>query len=111
MTKLYIMAALLLLGFGLGWKVNSWRHDSLELAVQLGAEAATKASVNAIKDIRIQRVTIRQELEREIRLQPVPSVCDLSDGLYDTLNKAITGKDSGGAGVPGADAAAGKDAR
>ncbi len=96
-------------GATLGWKVNNWRHDSLELAVQKGAEAATLASVDAIKDIRIQRVTVRQELEREIRLQPVPAVCDLSDGLFDTLNKAITGEGGSGVGVSGTDATVGQD--
>lgn len=94
--------------FTAGWKVNNWRHDAQELAIQKAGEAATTAAVAAIKDIRIQRVTVRQELEREIRLQPVPGECDLSDGLFDTLNKAITGKGVDRTGLPRADAALGQ---
>jgi hypothetical protein len=102
-------AVFLATGFTAGWKVNSWRHDSQELAIQKAGEAATLAAVEAIKDIRIQRVTVRQELEREIRLQPVPAICDLSDGLFNAVNQAITGEGVSGAGVPGTDAAAGQD--
>lgn len=97
--------------FTAGWKVNNWRHDSQALRDIEVAHIATTASVEAIKNIRIQRVTVREELEREIRYLPSDGRCDLSDGLFNTLNKAITGQDSGGTGVPGADTLGGPAVR
>jgi hypothetical protein len=97
--------------FTAGWRVNGWRHDAQDLhdeqlAAKVGA-ATSKAAVDAIGKIEIKRVTIRQELEREIRTEPAPpAVCDISDRMFDTLNQAITGQEPGGAGVPAADAAA-----
>jgi hypothetical protein len=108
-----LIAGGLLFAAGLtgGWTVNNWRHAAQELAIQKAGEAATQAAVAEIKNIRIQRVTVRQELEREIRVLPSDGRCDLGDGLFNTLNKAITGQDSGGTGVPGTDAADGPAVR
>lgn len=111
-TLAAIAAAVLALGaFTAGWRVNEWRHDAQELhdnelAAKVGA-AASHAAVDAIGKIDIKRVTIRQELEREIRTEPAPpAVCDISDSMLDTLNQAITGQEPGGAGVPGSNTAA-----
>lgn len=98
--------------FTAGWRVNSWRHDAQalhdqQLAEKIGA-ATSQAAVTAIGNIEIKRVTIRQELEREIRIEPTPPAeCDISDRMFDTLNHAITGSDAGTAGVPSPDATAG----
>lgn len=94
--------------FTAGWKANGWRHDSealaIERAAQKAGESATAAAVTAIANIKIQRVTVRQELEREIRLLPADGKCDLPDGVFKALNTAITGKDSDSVSVPGTDA-------
>ena len=97
------------------------RHDGkqIEIAAQAKAEkfaqeaseAATSAAVKAISKIKIQQTTIRQELEREILRVPADGKCDLSDGLFNTLNAAITGQVSDPAVVPGADATAGQAVR
>lgn len=100
-------------GFSAGWRVNGWRHDSealiIERAAAAAGQAATDGAVAAIGEIRIQNKTIRQELEREIVMQPVSAECDLSDGLFGTLNKAITGQVGGEAGVPRANPVAGQN--
>ncbi len=98
--------------FTAGWRSATNSRDAQELRDQEVAAkvsaAASKAAIDAINGIDIKRVTIRQELEREIRIEPAPpAVCDISDRMLDTLNQAITGQEPGGAGVPGADTAAG----
>ncbi len=111
LTLAAIAAAVLAAGsFTAGWRVNAWRHDSQQLAVERAiaetAEATTTAAVDAIKEIKIQRTTIRQELEREIHYAPVVGPeCDISDGVLDTLNKGLTPPSRRGAVVPGPDPA------
>lgn len=90
--------------FSAGWKVNNWRHAAQELAIQEAAGAATDAAVAEIRRIKVQNTTIRQELEREIRYAPASAECDISDGVFDNLNKALTPPADRGAGVPGPDA-------
>ena len=111
-----VAAGLTTAGFATGWKVNSWRHDSQQLAIEQAAEqagaAAADAAVAAIQAIDIKRVTIRQELEREIHYAPVVGPeCDITDGVFDALNKGLAGEGTGGTGVPGPDAAAGQEPR
>lgn len=116
-----IVAALVLVGGavgGAGWQGYRLGRDGQIAAevkaatfAQAAGDAASKAAVEAIGKIDIKRVTIRQELEREIRLQPVPAECDLSDSLLDSLNRSITGQEPAGAGLPSAVSAAGKDPR
>lgn len=91
--RLIVISFVSIIAFATGFKVANWRRDSLELAVVEAAEKASVASrqaaVSAIKGIDIQRVTIRQEVEREIHYAPVGAECDLSDGLYNAINKAL----------------------
>lgn len=117
LTLAAIAAAVLALGaFTAGWRVNEWRRDAQELhdnqlAEKIG-KATSAAAVGAIGKIRIQRITTRQELEREIRTEPAaPTVCDISDSMLRTLNQAITGSYLGGVGMPGADAPLGAGTR
>lgn len=81
--------------FATGWRAASNSRDAAELREQRMAEkasaAATAAAVDAIAAIKIQRTTIRQELEREIHYAPVVgSECDISDGVFNTLNQALS---------------------
>ncbi len=117
MNPYLIVGALVLLGSAYAYG----RHDGkqIEIAAQAKAEkfaqeaadAATGAAVRAIGKIKIQQTTIRQELEREIRMLPSDGKCDLPVGVFDTLNQAITGEVRDRAGVPGTDAAAGPAVR
>ena len=110
MSQLVIagVAAALLSGaaFTAGWRVNDNRRDSQELELRKVEDRATAAAVEAIKAIRIQRTTIRQELEREIHYQPaVGAECDISSGVFDKLNEGLAPPRDRGAGVPRSDAA------
>jgi hypothetical protein len=102
-----LAAAVLAAGaFTAGWRVNEWRRDSQELSNRDVEERATAAAVEAIKGLKIERITIRQELEREIHHQPaVGAECDISDGVLHKLNEGLAPPGSRGAGVPGPDAA------
>lgn len=91
--------------FGAGWKVNNWRHAAQELSIQKAGEAAAEAAVAEIRKIKVQNTTIRQELEREIRYAPASAECDISGGVFDQLNKALTPPADRATGVPGPDAA------
>lgn len=113
MNRLVIAAAGAVLiatgAFVTGWRVNNWRHDSQALAMKQAAEAAataaTDAAVKAISKIRVQNTTIRQELEREIRFAPATAECDISRGVFDAINKALTEPARRGAGLPATDPA------
>jgi hypothetical protein len=99
-------------GFIAGVKVTNWHRDSEQLAIKEAAQeagiAASTAAVDAISKIDIKRVTIRQELEREIRTEPAPpAVCDISASMQDTLNRAITGSEPAGTGMSPANPATG----
>lgn len=102
-----LAAAVLTAGaFTTGWRVNEWRRDSQELSNRDVEDRATAAAVEAIKDIKIQRTTIRQELEREIHYQPaVGAECDISVGVFNKLNEGLAPPGDRGAVVPGSDAA------
>ncbi len=98
-------AALSAGAFTAGWRVNEWRRDSQELSNREVEERVTAAAVEAIKAIKIQRTTIRQELEREIHYQPaVGAECDVSDGVFDKLNEGLAPPRDRGAVLPRPDA-------
>jgi hypothetical protein len=106
----YVIGAIALIlsvgGFTAGWRLNGWRHDAqqliIEQAAQKAADKATDAAVTAIQGIRIQNRTIRQELEREIVMQPAVGVeCNISDGVFTSLNKALAPRADHPAVVPG----------
>jgi len=93
-----------------GWRVNGWRHDAQALMIEQAADKAgqkaTDAAVTAIQGIRIQHQTIHQELEREIVMQPAVGVeCNISDGVFTSLNKALAPPGSNPVVVPAAGAA------
>lgn len=66
--RLASYALILVIGFGIGWKVNGWRHDAADLArmeadqkaIQAAAEQARK-----VADLRAQRTEIAAQLEIE----------------------------------------------
>lgn len=98
------------LSFAAGWHINDNRRDSQLLAIERAAaaasEAATTAAVEAIKQIRITRTTIRQELEREIHHAPaVGAECTVTDGVLDAINRALAPPAADRAGVSGPDTA------
>lgn len=94
-----------------GRKVEIAERATLEEVARVAREEASQAAADAIAAQKVQRVTIRQETEREIIREPLPADCVASDRLLELTNAAITGHyhpaDSGE--LPGADADDGKD--
>lgn len=75
-----------------GWKVNSWRHDSQDLAIERAAEkagtAATTAAVEVIKTLRPQFTTINRGVERETFTEIRYRECRHTDTAWGLLDKA-----------------------
>ncbi len=96
-------------GFATGWKVNSWRHDSQQLAIEQAAEKAAEKvasnAVDAIQTIEVRNVTIRQQAETITREVPVyrDRACAHDERMYQTINQALTEPqpDSGGVSTAG----------
>jgi hypothetical protein len=92
--------------FATGWRVNSWRHDSQQLAIEQAAEKAgqlaTDAAVTAIKGIEVKYVTIRQNAETITREVPVyrDGTCNHDPRMRDAINQALAGPINSGTGVP-----------
>lgn len=78
--------------FTAGWRVNAWRHDSQELAIQQAAEkaatAATAAATEVIKGLRPQFTTINRGVEREVRTEVRYSDCVHTDAAWGLLDRA-----------------------
>ncbi len=100
------IAAVVIAGgaFTAGWKVNAWRHDSQQLAIQESAEkagkAAADAAVTAIEKIEVRNVTIRQQAETVVREVPVYQQCKHDGRVFDSINAALAEPGTGAAGVP-----------
>lgn len=99
-------------GFATGWRVNSWRNDSQQLAIEQAAEkagaVATDAAVTAIKGLEKIYVPIKQKGETITRTEPVYVNCEHTpDGLR-VVNEALSpnhGPADSPAGVPRPDPA------
>lgn len=67
---------------------------------QRAIAAAQRAAADAVKQIKVQNTTVRQEVIREIQTNPVYRDCEHSPEQLQRINDAITaGARSGGAGV------------
>jgi len=100
-TYTHVAAALiaLVLGFGGGWKVQAWRHDSAELEAQdqaretekfrrQAANAGAKGHEVDKAAIRTQFLTITERVNVEVEKPVYRNVCLPADGLRE-LNEAI----------------------
>ena len=107
-------AAALLLGGGFtaGWRVNGWRIEAqeaaMERAAQLASQAATEAAVTAIGKIEVRNVTIRQQAETVTREVPVYRECRHDPAGLSAVNQALAGALADPAGVPAAGDADGR---
>ena len=68
------------------------RQDELIQKIQ-------QTTAQQIAAIEVKHVTVRQQLETEIREKPVYRDCVASDRVLDLVNQAITGAESVSAGV------------
>lgn len=103
MNPTVILSALLLaISASFGTYVKG-RHDgrAAELATQVREDraaavagaAAASAAAEAITQIEVKHVTIRQELQREVQTNTVYRDCKLTAGGLRDINAAITGSD------------------
>lgn len=94
-----IAVALVTAGFGAGWQVATWRHDSIELAVQSLAEqhrqqtAAAMSEISrqaaeAISQIRVENRTVYQQATKEIIREPIYNDCVVPADGSRLLNEA-----------------------
>ena len=103
-----IVAILLLLGSATGGGYVKGRSDekatqtTKELLIKETAEAVQLATAKEIQKVEIKHVTIKRQIEREIREKPVYSACAHSpDGLR-LANQALTnGKPAGNSQLSG----------
>lgn len=92
-----------------GWNAREVQAVREERLIELAALKAQEAAAEAIAGIKVRHVTIRQELEKEIRENVVYRDCAASDRVFQLSNEAITGKpfkrtdDSGVSGTAGPD--------
>jgi hypothetical protein len=85
---------------------------TLEEVARESREAAMLAAAEAIANIEVKNVTIRQKLETEIREKPVYRDCFADQRVLDTVNEAITGDIAASSGeLPAAGPTDGKDVR
>lgn len=83
------------IGFGGGWKVKDWQEDAGRLRDELVMQKAEEGSAKAIAAIKVQNVTIRQPLEREIRENTVYADCRNSPDGMRLLNATLIGPGAG----------------
>jgi hypothetical protein len=88
-------------GLIVGWKINSYKHDSERLAEIEGQNKALEAVAIELSKIEVNNVTIRQKLETKVIDNVVYRECKHdADGLR-VLNEAITGKPISDSKLPG----------
>jgi hypothetical protein len=102
--QIAIGAALVAIGFGSGWAVNGWRHDSIQLAVDSAASAmadltrkqiaglATELEAKIASGVVTQRI-IERGVIKEIRKNEIVyrNVCITDDGRM-LINSAAKGR-------------------
>lgn len=113
-----ILAAVLALGASHTWayvKGGTARENSILAEQKRQDELVAKVqqtTAQQIAAIEVKHITVRQQLETEIREKPVYRDCVASDRVLDLVNQAITGAESAsGSVVPGVGPDDGKDVR
>jgi hypothetical protein len=70
-------------------------------AIEEASHIASQAAAEAISKIKVENVTIRQKVEKEI--ERIPADCAVPDSLLDLTNQALTGQQPSSGSVPGVD--------
>jgi hypothetical protein len=78
-------------GRGDGRAVEIAQRVTLEEVAQTAREASQQAAAEQIAKIEVKNVTIKQQLETQIREKPVYRNCVADQRVLDTVNEAITG--------------------
>lgn len=103
---LAVAAVCLLVGFGGGWKTQSWRYDAAELErtriesrdrvkkIERGDDAAVAHEDTKAKE-EVRYVTVIKKVDRIVGRPVYARTCFDDDGLR-VLNAAISGSESAG---------------
>jgi hypothetical protein len=95
-----------------GRAVEIAQRVTLEEVAKTAREAAMAGAAEKIAAIEVRHVTVRQQLETQIREKPVYRDCFADQRVLDTVNEAITGNPATGSGeLPAAGTDDGKDVR
>ena len=96
-----ILGALLTVASAIGGAYVKGRSDgraveiaqrvTLEEVARVSREAAMEGAAHKIAEIEVKHVTVRQQLETQIREKPVYRDCFADQRVFDTVNEAITG--------------------
>jgi uncharacterized protein (DUF849 family) len=85
---------------------------TLEEVARTAREAAIAGAAEKIASIEVKHVTVRQQLETQIREKPVYRDCIADQRVLDTVNEAITGNTAAGSSeLPAASADDGANVR
>lgn len=93
-----VILGLVTAGSGIAWKAYHLGQDSV-IAQQARDDRvrmetlrlAQQAAAKEISKIEVKHVTVRQQLETEIREKPVYRDCVTDERVFDLTNEAITG--------------------
>ena len=91
-SHLIIAGLTIIIGFGAGWKVNSWKYAAEREAAAEGTRKALEATAKEIAKIDVKAITIRQEVEKHVIEKPVYRECRHDPDTFRLLNNAITGQ-------------------
>jgi hypothetical protein len=93
--KLAAVGGLGLLCYSNGLKAGQMQEQKLQIqensAIEATRKAAIDASVEAIKKIGVQHVTVNKTVERTIKEVPVYRDCRHDERMFNTINEALTG--------------------
>ena len=97
--NIYAWLICAVIGFGAGWQVNEWRHDSLDAVAadqqrkaeekqEAKADAASESHEEAREQIRTEVQTVIREVPRVVEKPVYRNVCFDAGGLR-LISKAI----------------------
>lgn len=89
MMNPYILLAVAIASFGAGWTVDSWRRDSVEVAVKQAYEDSMIGTAAQIANIEVKNTTIQNKV-REITIEkPVYKNCVHDADSVHLINAAL----------------------
>lgn len=91
-------------GVGVGQDTEIAAQSREEKFAAVATEAAASAAANAISNLKVRHVTIKQQAETVIRDNPVYRDCVHPDGMLDTINQARGYEPAGRSVLPAASA-------
>lgn len=88
-----------------GRGIEQGKQAAQTLLIEDVRNAAMEAAALAISEIKVENTTVRQELEREVRIVPDYSQCRNSPDGMSAINRALRAEPAGNGKLPDADSA------